>query len=185
MANEKQKSPSMAELLAQLASMQEQLAAAEQAAQQARQEAAAAKAAASKKAGRAPKSHEQLMASSAWYRIGFAARVIDPTIVTGSDSYGRAAGRALAVMFDTDPGNLAGGNIRQYVARSANVIAGYLAAESNTASPDTVRRYKALLGAFEWHISDGSLTAAQIDAAKTAADAPANNATTAEEGAAE
>lgn len=171
--SDKKTNPSMAELLAQLAAMQEQLAAANAATEQARREAELAKQAASKKSGRAPKSHEQLLASSAWYRTGFAAAAIDPAIVSGSDSYGRAAGRALAVMFDTDPGNLAGGNIRQYVARSANVLAGYLAAEGNAASPDTVRRYKALLGAFEWHATDASLTPEQIDTAKAAGQAAA------------
>lgn len=163
--SEKQKSPSMADLLAQLATMQAQLAAAEQAAEQARQEAAAAKASASKK-GRAPKTHEALMSSNAWYRMGWAIKAIDPTITNASDACGRAAGRALAVMFADDPGNLAGGNIRQYAARSANVIAGYLAAESQTASPDTIRRYKALYEEFCKYASDGSLTADQIDYAR-------------------
>lgn len=180
--SEKQKAPSMAELLAQLASMQQQLAAANAATEQARKEAEAAKvAAAAGKKARAPKSHEQLLSSSAWYRVGYAARAIDPAIVTGNDSYGRAAGRALAIMFDESPGNLAGGNIRQYVARSANVLAGYIAAESNTASEDTIRRYKALYDEFSRYASDASLTAEQIDAAKQAAEAAPANTTPAED----
>lgn len=176
MANEKQKAPSMAELLAQIAAMQEQLTAANAAAEQARKEAELAKAAAaaSKKAGRAPKTHEEMMASSAWYRMGWAIKAVDPAITAASDSYGRASGRALAVMFDGDPGNLAGGNIRQYAARSANVIAGFLAAEANTASQDTIRRYQALLAEFAKYATDASLTAAQIEAAKQAGLAAAN-----------
>lgn len=164
---EKKTNPTLAELRAQLAAMQAQLAAANAAAEAAKQEAAAAKAAAAAgKKSRAPKSHADLMASSAWYRTGYAAAAIDPAIVTGSDAYGRAAGRSLALMYATDPGDLAGGNIRQYVARSANVLAGYLAAESQTAAPDTIRRYQALLTEFDRHTTDASLTAEQIDYAR-------------------